>query len=293
MTDLDQLLEKAASDAQKSVRSETAPQASTMARRARQRTLILATTFFFVVGLATLGVLFIVQPGGEAVGPEEDALITSEMILEDGVVTQDEYRAGAEAVAVCLTATGFETQVDFDDPNGHAGFSSRTQPNPDQEHFDECLDLHLSQNVSLGWAVALGHLNLEELRAQNTAVTACVEERTGEDFSDLTYDEFGFLTEQGQQTKDAAFEYQDQQPWGRCRNDLGYEEKYKAETRAVLECVEAWAGEDFGQITFDANGAPAGLPESCEARLDPSSARKYSRRSLPQLLSPPRRRCRR
>ena len=209
MTDLDQLLEKAASDAQKSVRSETAPQASTMARRARQRTLILTTTFVVVVGLTTLGVFFIVQPGGEAVGPDDDGLITSEMILEDGVVSEEEYRAGALAVGVCLTAAGFETQVDFDDPNGHAGFSSRTQPNYDQEHFHECLDLHLSQNVSLGWAVALGHLDLEELRQEDTAVTACVEERTGEDFGDLTYDEFGFPTDQGQQTQDAAFEYQD------------------------------------------------------------------------------------
>ena len=261
MTDLDQLLEKAASDAQKSVRSETAPQASTMARRARQRTLILTTTFVVVVGLTTLGVFFIVQPGGEAVGPDDDGLITSEMILEDGVVSEEEYRAGALAVGVCLTAAGFETQVDFDDPNGHAGFSSRTQPNYDQEHFHECLDLHLSQNVSLGWAVALGHLDLEELRQEDTAVTACVEERTGEDFGDLTYDEFGFPTDQGQQTQDAAFEYQDHELWGRCRNDLGYEEKHKAETRAVFECVETRAGEDFGELDFDATGHPDELSQ--------------------------------
>ena len=254
MTDLDQLLENAASDVQKGVHPETTPQSSSIARRASQKTAILGTMLVVIVALATLGIFSILQPGEDVVGPDDDVLITSEMILEDGVVTEEEYRDGALAVGACLTNAGFETRVDFDDTNGHAGFSSETQPNYDQEHFYECLDLHLSQNISLGWAVALGQIDLEELRQEETALTACVQESTGEDFGDLVYDEFGFLTEQGERTRDSAFEYQDHQPWGLCRNDLGYEEKHQAETRAVFECVERQTGEDFGDLTFDATG---------------------------------------
>ncbi len=257
MTDLDQLLDEAASDAHNSVRSVSTPQSSSIVRRARRRTAVLTATPVLVIGFVATGILLMVQTGGEVAAPD-DALITSEMILEDGVVTEDEYRAGAVAVAVCLTAAGFEAQVDFDNPNGHAGFSSQTPSQTlwDQEQFNECLDAHLSRNVVLGWAAALGQLNLEELRQEDTAVTACVEERTGEDFGDLSYDQFGYLTEHGQQTRDAAFEYQDHQPWGKCRNDLGYAEEYKAETRALLECVETQTGEDFGELEFDDTGHP-------------------------------------
>ena len=156
-------------------------------------------------------------------------------------------------MAVCLTEAGFETQVDFDDSNGHASFSSDRGP-ADQEQSDVCFETHLSRNVSLGWAAAMGQLDLEELRQEETAVTACVEETTGEDFGVLSYDEFGYLTEQGQVTQDAAFEYQDHQPWGSCKNDLGYMEDTKAETRALLECVEKRTGEDFGELDFDDTG---------------------------------------
>ncbi|MCH8983364.1 MAG: hypothetical protein IH943_04595, partial [Acidobacteria bacterium] len=162
---------------------------------------------------------------------------------------------GAAAMVACYTNAGIEAEVLFES-NGHASFFFPHSGPTVLQANEGCSDLHLSQNVSLGWAAALGEVDLEELRAEATAVTACVEERTGEDFGDLSYDEFGYLTEHGQQTRDAAFEYQDHQPWGRCRNDLGYEEEYKAETRAILECVETRAGEDFGELDFDDTGHP-------------------------------------
>ena len=255
MTDINQLLEKAASDARKSVRPKEIPQSSDIERRARRRTALLAATSVLVIGVVTAGILLIVQPGGEVASSEDDTLITSEMILEDGVVTEEEYRAGAEALVVCYTNAGIEVEMLFES-NGHASFFFPHRGPPVPGVNDVCRDSHLSDDVSLGWAVALGQLDLTELREQDTAVTACVEERSGEDFGDLDYDQFDYLTEQGQQARDAAFEYQDHQPWGRCRNDLGYEEDQKAESMAILECVETRTGEDFGELEFDDTGHP-------------------------------------
>ena len=157
--------------------------------------------------------------------------ITSEMILEDGVVTEEEYRAGALAVVACLTDAGFEAGVDFDDPSGnptslegHAGFAVDHADNATEsanEAFNRCQDLHLSDNVSLGWAALLGQINLEELREETATLVACVEGRTGVDFGELTYDKFGFLTDQGEQTRDAAFEYRVHSFWGECRAEIG------------------------------------------------------------------------
>jgi hypothetical protein len=254
MTDIDQLLDKAASDARKSVRPKAPPQSSDIERRARRRYALLATTSVLVIGVVTAATLLIVQPGGEVASSEDEALITSELILEDGVVTEEEYRAGALAVAVCATNAGIETEVTFDDVDGSPEWFTNDAPTEKPGPLEECFETHLSHNVSLGRAAALGRLDLEELRGEDTAVVSCVEERSGEDFGDLNYDKFGYLTEQGQDTRDAAFEYEDHQPWGRCRNDLGYEEDQKAENRAIFECVEAGTGEDFGELEFDDTG---------------------------------------
>lgn len=265
MSDIDQLLDKAGSDVQNSIRERTTPTTATVRRQARRRTTVLASGSVLVVGLAVTGVIFTLQ-GGDAASTGEEGLITSEMILEDGVVTEEEYRAGAMAVVACLTEAGFEAEATFDEPNpgttslpGHAEFGidhSDEAMEAATEAFNRCQDLHLSQNVGLGWSVALGQIDLTELRDETTAVTECVEQRTGQDFGDLTFDQFGYLTDQGQQTKDAAFEYQNHEPWQRCQNDLGYQEDYKTETRATFECVEERAGQDFGELTFDETGQP-------------------------------------
>lgn len=265
MRDIDQLLDEAGSDVHRSIRETTTPTARTVHRRARRRTAVFATGSVLVVGLALTGVILTLQGGGDVASTGAEGRITSERILEDGVVSEDEYRSGAQAVAACLGDAGFEREVDFDAPNGHASFftpSSNTDPEYERQfeeyerQFDQCLDAHLSENVSLGWGAALGQIDLTELREETTAATECVEQRTGQDFGELTYDQFGYLTDQGRQTKDAAFEYQDHEPWKRCQNDLGYLEDNKAETRATLECVEERAGKDFGELTFDELGNP-------------------------------------
>lgn len=183
------------------------------------------------------------RPGGQpdpatsasnpSVSPADSgALMTSEQILEDGIVTKDEYRAGVAAVVSCLKDAGFDAGATFDEPNsgtsslsGRAGFwvdHSDEAREAATEAMNRCHELHLSHNVGLGWSVALGELDLEALGEEFAATLECVETRTGQDFGDLTFDEYGYLTEQGQQTKDAAFEYQDHQPWETCRHDLGF-----------------------------------------------------------------------
>lgn len=200
-------------------------------------------------------------PGDEVTSGDTNALITSEMILGDGVVTEEEYGAGVEAVVVCLADVGFEVVADFDNRNGHAGFSGgdtgASTPGEDGPYataFDRCLEVHLSNNVSLGWNVTLGRSDLSEIREQSTAVFECVTSRTGQDFGELTYDSFGYITEQGRSTRDAAFEYQDHQPWMTCQNDLGYLDEMRADTKAILECIEKRTGEDFGELTYDDTG---------------------------------------
>jgi hypothetical protein len=264
MSDIDQLLDKAGSDVQNSVRERTTPTTATVHRQARRRTTVLASGSVLAVGLALAGVIFTLQQGGGVASTGEEGPISSEMILEDGVVTEEEYRAGAIAVVACLTEAGFEAEVTFDEPNpgttslpGHALFSTDHSDDAMEaatEAFNRCQDMHLSHNVGLGWSVALGQLDLTELRDETTAVTECVEQRTGQDFGELTFDQFGYLTDQGQQTKDAAFEYRDHELWQQCENDLGYLDDYKAETRATFECVEERAGKDFGDLTFDEAG---------------------------------------
>ncbi len=259
MRDLDQVLDQAGADVQKAVRERTSPTPSRVHRRVRRRRVASVTGWVLIAGLVIVGGTPFLGGGPDLASSEEDGLMTSEMILEDGVVTEEEYRAGALAVAACMADAGFDTEADFDDRNGHVSFFT---PSPDDtraehdEEFEQCLDAHLSDNVSIGRQAALGHLDLAELREETTAVTECVEQRTEKDFGDLTFDRFGYLTPQGQQTRDAAFEYQDHQPWLRCQNDLGYLEDYKADTRALLECVEDRTGEDFGTLAFDVTGYP-------------------------------------
>jgi hypothetical protein len=259
MRDLDQMLDRAGADVQNAVRERTSPTPSKVHRRVRRLRVVSVTGWVLIAGLVIGGGSRFLGGGADLASPGEDGLITSEMILEDGVVTEDEYRAGALAVAACMADAGFDTEADFDDANGHASFftpsSDDTTPGYD-EHFERCLDAHLSENVSIGREAALGHVDLAELREETTAVTGCVEQRTGQNFGDLVFDEFGYLTPQGQQTRDAAFEYQDHEPWLRCQNDLGYLEDYKTDTRALLECVEERTGQDFGDLTFGETGYP-------------------------------------
>ncbi len=244
MKSLDDLLDKAASDVRANVRTGANPDVSTIRRRTRRRTVaIVVVPLLLLVGAAVV----LAVPNGVPVSSEDGTeLITSVEILEDGVVTEAEYTAGAEAVVACLQDAGLDAEVIWDDPSRHASFLGG-----DDETTFRCFEKHLSHNVSLGWSAALGQLDLDELREEAVAVFGCVEARTGEEFGELTYDEFGYLTEQGQLAHDAAFEYQDHEPWAACRNELGYDAAAQAETEALVECVEEKTGEDFGELSYD------------------------------------------
>ena len=77
-------------------------------------------------------------------------LITSEMILEDGVVTEAEYRAGAEAVVACLAEVGGDASVDYDE-GGYAGFGVESGAGPLDEAglsvVERCAETHLGDKV--------------------------------------------------------------------------------------------------------------------------------------------------
>lgn len=221
----------------------------------RRRPSVAALAGFGAVLMVGAGTLLAINqtpngPEGAFTSGEVNVLITSMMILQDGVVTEEEYRLGAEAVVVCLADAGFEYVVDFDDPSGHATYTGEGST----EEWERCLEVHLSANVSLGWSVSLEQVDLDELRQMQTAVIKCVERRTGEDFGQLTYDAFGYPTERSRQTRNAAFEYQDHQPWSACQYELGFLDEVHAQTKAILECVERTTGQDFGELTYDDSG---------------------------------------
>lgn len=217
------------------------------------RVAALAAVAIVIVGLGAAA--YYQRSGSQKVTASDGRLITSDVILADGVVTEAEYQAGARAVLSCLAEVGIEQKVEFDNPNGHASFtggdsSGLTDEQARQERV-RCFDEHLSGNVGLGWASALGQINLDDLRRQTITTFECVEHRIGLDFGEVTYDRFGYLTPEGRRTKDTAFEHEDQRSWVGCQNELGYLADVQAETKALVDCVEARTGIDFGEVTYD------------------------------------------
>mgnify|MGYP006908227566 CR=1 FL=1 len=265
MTDLDQLLDQASRDVKASVRSTAQLDPRVVRTRAtRRRVVTVLALALLAVTFVGLGSLISARSGDIA---EQDRLITSDEILADGLVTEAEYRAGAQAVVECLSEAGFAATVSFSDRTRHASFSidhTDAASSPAGEAATQCREVHLSHNVGLGWSDALGQLDLKELARQETEVFSCVETVTGQNFGEIGHDQHGFLTESGQASKDAAFEYQDHEPWMRCQNDLGFLEESKNQTRSVFECVENRTGKDFGEVEFNEFGAPT---EESEAAL--------------------------
>jgi len=249
MSDLDQLLDNASTDVQRGIRTVSTPSLVAIRRRARRRKVTGATAA--VVLLASLGAsaLLLSRGAAEVLATGSDSLFSSEVILQDGVVTEEELLAGADAVVACVADAGFEIEVMyFGDTDGMLAFDTSTVTD---EVFNPCMDAHLSRNVMLGWLATRGRLDLHELQAEDSATVECVEQRTGVDFGEVTHDDFAYLTEEGRQTLDAAFEYQDHEIWMACRYDLGYLDEQNAETKALVACVENRTGEEFGDLTFE------------------------------------------
>lgn len=222
MTDLDRLLDEASSDVRRSVRRKGSASPVTFRRKSHRRAFVLAVTSVLAVGATAI----LVTGDQRGLGPLQGSgtRITSEVILSDGVVSEAEYRAGADAVVSCLADAGVGAELEYG-TDRHASFfipdDGTNEVHRSNEQLQQCRDLHLSDNVALGWAATLGQVDLEQHRFETTARVACVEERAGTDFGELTFDRFGYLTEQGRQTKHAAMELQDHRLWEACGEELG------------------------------------------------------------------------
>lgn len=216
MTDLDVLLAKASSDVRHSVRRKGVSAPAAISRRSHRRVFAVAAMSVLVIG-ATAALLTGVPDRSTSL--QMGSAVTSEMILRDGVVSEEEYRAGAEAVVSCLAEAGIDTELEYGDDQ-HANFSFQepgaASNGAQGDELQRCMDTHLSDNVELGWSVALGQVHLRLHSAETAAQVACVEEEAGTAFGELSYDEFGYLTEQGRQTRDRAMAYQDGQAWAEC-----------------------------------------------------------------------------
>ncbi|GBE23858.1 hypothetical protein BMS3Bbin02_00123 [bacterium BMS3Bbin02] len=220
MKDIERLLDKAASDVKASVRHQTTSGAMKVPRRGLSVlvTVSVATALLVAIGAATLAVTS--QLGAAPGAPTGMRSATETSILADGIVTEEEYRGAVQAVVDCGRALGLEVTADFNDPNGHAGFQSPGSIDDSRKQFDQCLVEYLPNNVSVGWSVSLGDVDLDEMRNDAAARLACVENRTGQDFGELTYDEFGYPTPMSQATMEAALDYQEHEPWNACSKEL-------------------------------------------------------------------------
>ena len=226
MTDqLERTLERAGEQVRNAITIGDTPHGSTIRHRATRRRWTLAVVAVTAVlvggGIATRA--GITSPAARS--GDLDALITREDILADGVVTEDEYRAAAQAVVTCHASGGFVTQVAFDDPDGHASFSSATRLRSldraeKNRHFEDCLRRFLPPAVSLGWASTLGQVDLDVWRHDVTTLHACVLDATGLPIGALAFDEHGFLTRVGQDRMDTVMEYGDHEPASTCIDRL-------------------------------------------------------------------------
>ena len=221
-----------------------------------------------VAALAGFGVVLLIgavtliatndNPVGAPGDPlDPDTLITSEMILEDGIVTEEEYRAGADAMVACLADAGYQIEAHYDG-GGYLGFSggdtgpltleeSLDETGPYNTAFDRCFEAHLGDKAFFLRGVQRGEIDPERRAAHIVTHIQCVEERTGKDFGEVTFDSDWFLTQEGEQTHQAAFQEQDEQPWNECapqENDwvsgwlAGSEELHDLETRSGLDIVQ-------------------------------------------------------
>ncbi len=227
MTDLDQLLEKASSEVQKGLRTVTSPSAVTIRRRARRHRILVGLAVFVVV--VGLGASVVVAGEGSdsnvASGP--DGLITTEMILEDGFVTEEEYRAGAEAVVACLSDAGYEGSVEYDE-GGNAILGYNGGGEADTEGFsvwERCSETHFGNKVDYLRDVQRGEADPEKRVAYETAIFECVETRTGRDLGEVSFDSDGFPTPEGQKALERAlFAEEDHTSWMACLDGLDLED---------------------------------------------------------------------
>ena len=145
------------------------------------------------------------------------------MILEDGIVTEEEYRAGADAMVACLADAGYQVEAHYDG-GGYVGFSGGdTGPVTLEESLDEtgpyntalnrCFEDHLGDKAFFLRGVQRGEINPEKRAAHIVDHIQCVEERTGKDFGEVTFDSDWFLTPVRRLSSDCRCDYMFWCPW--------------------------------------------------------------------------------
>jgi hypothetical protein len=220
MKDIEQRLDKAAADVKAGLRRQANSGAIRVPRRGFSLlgAVSAAILLLVVVGVATFAVTS--EPSSVPGAPVDGRNTTEASILADGIVTQEEYRTAVQAVIDCSREAGLDVAADFNSPNGHASFQGPKSFGDPDKQFDQCLAVYLPNNVSLGWSVTLGDLDLTQMRIDTVARLTCIENRTGESFGELDYDEFGYPTAISEATMAAALDYKDHGPWNACSRQL-------------------------------------------------------------------------
>ena len=161
------------------------------------------------------------------VASNPDELITTEMILEDGVVTEEEYRAGAEAVVACLADAGVEGSVEYNE-GGNAIFGWNGGGPSDTAGLsviERCTETHFGNKVDYIRRVQRGEADPEKRVVYETAIFECVEARTGRDLGEVSFDSDGFPTPEGQEAlQRALFAEENHESWVACLDGLDLED---------------------------------------------------------------------
>ncbi|MGD2102116.1 MAG: hypothetical protein PVG83_07745 [Acidimicrobiia bacterium] len=155
--------------------------------------------------------LFLTSRGGSG----EAAALTPESILADGVVTEEEVRAAGEAVEQCMQVGGVSGSFSLEDDRDQGIFSRRgiqyDVPSEYESILESCRAEHMGQPVEGDLTFEIEHRwdaqnqpIPSELFEFDAKVVQCTEDWTDEDFGQMTQDETGATTAQGEATKRRA-----------------------------------------------------------------------------------------
>lgn len=112
--------------------------------------------------------------------PEDET--SPQAILSDGIVTETEYLAAAQAVVSCLRAQGVEASFSLDNMR-YAAFSTSDAGGDSKPIFNNCYAENMG-GIELVWADQNAPTSATEIAFYN-AVVDCVEAQTGEDYGDV------------------------------------------------------------------------------------------------------------
>jgi hypothetical protein len=121
---------------------------------------------------------------------------TPREILEDRVVTDEEWRMAGLAVVQCLDEQGIEASFDPEEGSFSVGGT--------EEQFKPCWGTYMGVSVELRWADQQFDPIAEFFFYKN--VVECTEQRTGIDFGEMTQDDLGFTSTEAKRTINRALD---------------------------------------------------------------------------------------